>query len=129
MFLVDGSHVFGHNRERLVHALANLARAFAAPSTVVFGGVPGPCAPLRRRGVRVLFAGARHSVSGRILELIAHDSRAAPVTIVTADPHLATCARDRGARVASLHLLGRALERVYPSTAASNASSPSPFAW
>jgi hypothetical protein len=103
MFLVDGSHVHGHARERLVQALAQLARAFAAPSTVVFGGVPGPSAPRRRRSVRILYAGAGLSVGGRILEILAHEGRAVPVTLVTGDPHLAACAREKGVRVAPLH--------------------------
>jgi len=105
MFLVDGSHVFGHGRERLVRALADLARSYANPSAVVFGGVPGPCPPRRRGRVRVYYAGASHSVGGRILDILSHEARVVPITVVTSDRHLAECARQRGARVSPMHLL------------------------
>jgi hypothetical protein len=129
MFLVDGSPFFGHGRLRLVHALANLARDFASPSVVVFGGVPGSCAPRRSGRVRVLYAGAHLSVGGRILDILAHEGRAVPVTVVTGDPHLAACARERGARVAPMHLLSRAIEGAYPTAPASATwSRPARFA-
>jgi hypothetical protein len=126
MFLVDGSHVFGHARDRLVRALAHLARSFAAPSAVVFQGVPGPCPPRRRPRVRVYFAGATSSVGARILDLLALEARASPITVVTGDPHLAACARERGARGASMQLLNHATFGAYPRAAASTTWSRPP---
>jgi YacP-like NYN domain len=112
MFLVDGSHVFGHARERLVSALSHLARSFGSPSAIVFGGVPGPCAPPQhgQGSVRVFYAGASLSVGARIMGIVAHDAPRKGITVVTSDPHLAACARESGARVAPMHLLSRALD-------------------
>src|SRR5262249_893163 len=93
-------------------ALADLARAFSSPSAVVFRGVPGPCPPRQRDRVRVLYAGSSLSVGGRILEIVARDARRVPITVVTADPHLAACAREHRARAAPTHLLSRAIDRA-----------------